>query len=185
MRASLLAVLVIPACTGHLPDAPPEEAVRPEVLFAGVGCGRGVLTFRNGALDDAFTVTSRGRESEDGFVLDQTVRFGSGKVTERRWTMRPSGERTYEGTLTEASGPVKAVVAGGTLRLTYPMEDVPGGRMTQHLHLLDDGNVMNVATVTAFGIPVRRLSERIEPHVALEPDAEAACDSFEDEGGPT
>ena len=151
-----------------LPEAAPEAGVRPEEMFAGVTCGRGVLTHADGGAPRGFTVRSTGERARStgegtsgGFVLDQTIRFDDGERRERRWVLRADGPRRYRGTLTEASGPVRARVGGDTLTLAYPLAGVPLGRMEQTLTLGADGRVANIGTARVAGVPVRRLSETI------------------------
>ncbi|WP_272945612.1 DUF3833 family protein [Parvularcula oceani] len=147
------------------PLAPPLPGARPEAMFDGRHCGRGVLAKADGAEPRRFAVVSEGERAGEGLRLVQTIRFEDGETRERVWTLRPEGEgdQRYTGTLTEASGPVRAAVSGPTLRLTYPLAELPLGRMTQHLTVQPDGTVTNTGTVTLAGFPVRRLTESIAP----------------------
>ena len=161
--ARLVLLLALFGCAGlpAVPDAPPDPRVRPGALFGGATCGAGVLTHADGTTPRPFTVESRGAPAGEGLILDQTIRFDDGEVRERRWTLQPDGARTYRGTLTEASGDVRAQVGGNRLTLSYPLAGVPLGRMTQVLTLRADGGVDNVGTARVAGVPVRRLREEI------------------------
>ena len=132
-------------------------------MFGGAFCGRGVLAEADGASPRRFVVRSNGAPGPEGFRLDQIVVFEDGERRERRWTLRADGPAAYVGTLTEASGPVRVRIEGATARLTYPLAEVPLGRMTQHLTVQPDGSVTNTGTVRVAGVPVRRLTEAIVP----------------------
>ena len=166
-----LSLLLLAACAGlpAVPDAPPDPRVRPGALFGGLTCGAGVLTHADGTSPRPFTVASRGAPAGDGLVLNQTIRFDDGEVRTRRWALQPDGPRTYRGTLTEASGDVRAQVGGDRLTLSYPLAGVPLGRMTQVLTLRADGGVDNRGTARVAGVVVRRLEERIETEGAACP----------------
>jgi hypothetical protein len=184
----LPALFLLAACASGLPDEPPVAAIRPEVFFDGVACGRGVLTAANGTLRERLLVTSRGRREGDGIVLSQEVRGGDGPVRRRQWTMRPDGPVSYRGRLSGpsglgASGDVRVRVAGGAMRIRYALDGPPLARMEQFLYLQDDGSVMNAGTVRIAGVPVRRLSERIEPQPGVATGAADPCIIESDEKG--
>ena len=181
MRAARLSPLLFAlACTSDGPDEPPNPNARPGAMLSGVLCGDAVLTKPGGAVTDRMTVTSRGRTAGAGLILDQTIRFGDGDVATRRWTVQPDGPATYRGTLTgdarvAASGDVRIEVAGDGLTIRYPVEGVPFGRMRQALTLRPDGAIDNAGTVSVLGLPVRRLTEVIEPQPGMDLSAADPC----------
>ena len=66
----------------------------------------------------------------------------------------------YAGTLSDASGPVTADVAGNRLHIAFPMKG--GLRAQQWLYLSPNGQVaQNRMVVTKLGIPVASLDEVI------------------------
>ena len=158
-------LLLVTACVAAppVPDEPPVQGARPAEMFGGIVCGRGVLTHADGSRPRPFAVRSEGRRAGDGLVLHQTIVFEDGETRERRWVLWPNGPARYRGTLTEASGPVRARVGGKTLTLAYALDGLPLGRMRQRLTLRPDGRVDNQGTASIAGLPVRRLTEVIAP----------------------
>ena len=138
--------------------------MHPEVFFGSEALGRGVLVRRNGSIARGFEVKSTGRESARGdFVLDQTIRFDDGEVQTRRWTLTKTSAHRYRGTLTDASGPVRATTDHSVLSLSYRLAGVPLARVQQVLYLQPGGQtIINEGTVRILGIRVRRLHEVIE-----------------------
>ena len=159
----LLALFAGCVAAPSVPDAPPAPGVRPTEMFGGASCGRGVLTHADGSSPRVFTVRSEGRLTAAGLVLDQTIAFEDGERRQRRWVLRPDGPASYRGTLSEASGTVRARVGGDRLTLAYALDGVPLGRMTQTLTLREDGRVDNQGVARVVGVPVRRLRETIVP----------------------
>lgn len=137
--------------------------MRPERFFLGETTSWGVLETRGGAPSRTIRVEGHGRIELDGtLVLDQTVRYVDRKPDQREWRLRKTGPDLYEGTLTDASGPVRAEVSGNLFHLRYPLKAAPGGSMEQWMYLQDDGRtVLNVGTARVLGVAVVRLSERI------------------------
>lgn len=135
-------------------------ALRPEAFFAGETRGRGTLQVA-GRGTRSFDVVSFGRREGEAIRVDQTIRYSDGKVEQRFWVLRPIGPGIYEGTLSDAAGPVRARVSGNALHLRYLVRR-PAVVMEQWLTPQPDGRALrNEGTVRAFGIPVARLSERI------------------------
>lgn len=153
------------ACVGAMPlgeFAGAGPAMRPEQFFAGATRGWGVLETRGGRPSQRFTVEGRGATAADGsFGLEQTVRWGDGRVEQRAWRLVADGPQRYRGTLTDARGAVTAEIVGNVFHLRYRLAD-PAVMMEQHLYLQADGrSVLNSATVTVMGMPVAHLTETI------------------------
>jgi len=156
----LLSVALLAACA-HA--AAPGPSLAPELFFNGETFGRGVLEYRDGSVARRFEVESRGRASEQGIAIDQKIEFDDGEARTRRWTLTKTGPDTYRGTLTEASGPVRAKRRDGALTLSYRLATVPFGRMRQSLTLQAGGRrIINEGTVRVLGIVVRRMHEVID-----------------------
>lgn len=166
VAASLGCALSLTGCAGILPPSAfvgQGPAMRPEQFFAGTTTSWGVLETRGGAPSRTLRVEGHGVMQPDGvFRLDQTVRMDDGKVQQREWLLHAVGGDRFEGSLTDASGPVRGEVSGNLFHLRYPLKAAPGGSMEQWLYLQDDGRtVMNVATARVLGVTVLRLTERI------------------------
>jgi hypothetical protein len=169
--------LMLGACVSTPPIAAPVAPAAaprfdPFVFFVGASRGEGVL---DKVLSDPVTVTvaSRGRivtERETAaswaspprrvLVLDQTVTEGDKPARQRQWRLVETAPGRYEGTLTDAIGPVRGAAQGNRLVLEYPMEG--GLRVRQELTLSPDGRrAQNVLKVSQLGVTVAALVEDI------------------------
>ena len=165
--ALLLALASICGLSGCLSEfsveATPASSPRflPEQFFAGATHGEGVLATR-GRADRPFQVTSTGHAGSDGsFVVEQKIAYAEGKLEQRSFSIRRTGEGEYAGSLTGASGAVTARAEGNTFHLRYTITK-PVLTMEQWIYLQPDGRtVLNRATVRLLGIPVAHVSERI------------------------
>ncbi|MFN3864917.1 MAG: DUF3833 family protein [Erythrobacter sp.] len=179
LRAAFLAplALMLTACVS-LPEraAPLALADRPRfdpfTFFVGESRGEGVL---DKVLSDPVPVRveSRGRiavERRPGsswaeppstmLVLDQTIREGDKPPRARQWKLVEIAPGRYEGTLTDAIGPVRGETRGNLLVLEYMMEG--GFRVRQELTLSPDAmRADNVLKVSQLGITVAVLAEAI------------------------
>lgn len=155
----LLAGCMTPMKLADFAGSGPE--LRPERFFAGETRGRGVIQTGGGRPSRTFEVVSNGSAAGDTISVDQTIRYGDGKVERRTWQLRRVGPHRYEGALSDAAGPVRAEVRGNALRLRYLLKR-PAITMEQWLYLQPDGRtLLNEGTVRAFGIVAARLSEQI------------------------
>lgn len=157
-----LAVALGGCLAGHPRLGEPAETpvFRPEVFFDGATRGEGTLAIRTRGTQTV-RVESQGDALPDGsFRLVQTIRLGDDPPSDRTWTFRRTASG-YAATLTEARGPVQVEVAGNDLHIYYKT-----GRFTsieQTLRLQPGGDVaLNQLTARMMGIPVARISERIE-----------------------
>lgn len=178
-RAALFCplALALAACVSVPETAAPlarAEAPRfdPFAFFAGSSQGTGTL---DKVLSDPVpvTVASRGRivtETETGsawavpprrvLVLDQTVTEGDKPPRERQWRLVEVAPGRYEGTLTDAIGPVTGRSEGNLLVLEYTMEG--SFKVRQELTLAPDGmRADNVLKVSQLGVSVAVLAEDI------------------------
>ena len=151
-------------CLGPFPSHPESAenpALRPEIFFAGHTRGTGTLGTLTGRRRSV-QVESHGHTEADGsFRLDQVVTFDDGAVEKRTWRLVRRDSRTYAATLSDAAGPVSAEATGNRFHLRYLLRK-PAVYMEQWLYLQPDGRrVLNLATITAFGIPLARLTEEI------------------------
>lgn len=146
------------ASLGPATDSPVFD---PGAFFVGRSSGEGQLSIR-GRGTQPVSVESVGTRQPDGSVrLVQSIRRGADAPTERTWSLRPVTETEWTGTLTEATGPVTARVDGNELRIHY--RTGPFTAVDQRLRLQPGGDVaLNRLTVTLLGLPIARLSERIE-----------------------
>lgn len=172
-----LALLLLGACVSTPPVTAPvarAEAPRfdPFTFFLGASRGEGML---DKVLSDSVPVRveSRGRiesaaipetswsaPSRNVLVLDQTVREGDKPARQRQWRLVEVAPGRYEGTLTDAIGPVRGAASGNRLVLEYPMKG--SFKVRQELTLSPDGErAQNVLKVSQLGVTVAVLVEDI------------------------
>lgn len=160
----LVTVVALSGClagTRFHTEATAAPELRPELFFAGVTHGVGVLEQR-GKAPKKLRVEGMGRwDADSTFRLDQKVVFDDGTTESRTWRVRRQGAHAYTGTLSDASGKVTATTNGNVFHLRYLLRQ-PAVYMEQELYLQADGRtVLNVATVSVLGVPWARLSETI------------------------
>jgi hypothetical protein len=162
-KAGLIAAVALAGCGSASPSpelAAPRPLFRAEQFFAGRTEGRGSLKvmFKD---TQQVRVEGIGRAEPDGtLVLDQIVRRGTIKPQKRQWRIRPVGQGRYEGTLTDATGPVRGEVTGNLFHLRYPMKG--GVNAEQWIYLQPDGRTaLNRMRITKLGVTVGRLEETI------------------------
>ncbi|AUX69049.1 hypothetical protein CHX26_05625 [Porphyrobacter sp. HT-58-2] len=176
--ALLAPLALLPGGCVSTPDAatPIAQAETPRfdpfVFFLGPSRGEGVL---DKVLSDpvAVAVESRGRimiarhhqaswDAPDTrlLVLDQTVREEGKPPRERQWRLTEIAPGRYEGSLTDAIGPVTGRAEGNRLVLEYRMEG--SFKVRQELTLSEDGTrAHNVLKVSQLGVTVAVLVEDI------------------------
>lgn len=168
--ALLLAAQPVAAGASVLPPASTGvtgSEFRPDLFFNGRTRGAGTMRIATSSRPRNLAVEGLGRIEPDGaLVLDQAVTL-DGKTSNRSFRLRRvadvrTGRVDWQGTLTDAAGPVAARVDGNRLTLGYRMKGV-GMRMNQTLDLSADGRTMrNVAIVTVLGARVARIDETIQ-----------------------
>jgi hypothetical protein len=179
VRAGIAAALALGlgACVSTPDSAAPvalAEAPRfdPFTFFVGQSRGEGVLAK---VLSDPvpIRVESRGRievETRPGalwaepprkvLVLDQVVHEGDKPARQRQWRLVEVAPGCYEGTLSDAIGPVAARSEGNRLAITFTIKG--GFAVRQELTLSPDGaRAANVMRVSKLGVTVAVLSEDI------------------------
>ena len=154
-------LVLLPLAAALIAAAPAETDFRPDLFFEGRTRGLGTVDTLASA-PRQLAVESVGRIAPDGtLILDQAITIG-GERSARTFRIRRLPDGPWRGSLTDASGPVRAAVTGNTLTLAYPMKRA-GLRMSQTLTLQPGGRtLLNRARVTLLGVPVARIEETIE-----------------------
>ncbi len=129
-------------------------------FFSGRTQGEGMLTVLLSG-PRAIRVSSLGRSEADGAIaLDQTISEQGRPVRTRSWRLREVAPGRYEGTLSDAAGPVIGEARGNRLHLRFPMRG--GLHAEQWLSLAPDGrSARNVLRVRKLGVTVAALDETI------------------------
>jgi hypothetical protein len=160
-----------PLASPALPQAE-APAFDPFTFFLGTSEGTGTLA-KAMADDVPVRVTSTGRIETEArresawaapprqvLVLDQVVTEGDKPLRQRQWRLTEVAPGRYEGTLSEAIGPVEARAEGNRLVITFTIKG--GFAVRQELTLAPDGrSAANVLTVKKLGMTLAVLSEDI------------------------
>lgn len=94
-------------------------------------------------------------------ILQQTVEEAGKPATQREWRIREDSPGHFVGTLSDAAGPVTAVVSGNRLRLRFQMKG--GLEAEQSIYQKPGGQTAhNLMTVRKLGLAVATLDETIK-----------------------
>ena len=153
MRAWPAAAMVL------LAAAPVHAAFNPVDFFRGKTHGEGMLKiiFQS---PKKMSVDSEGVSEKDGSLVLKQVIHEPGKPPRiRYWRMRQTGPDRFEGTLTDAAGPVRVDVDGDRVRIRYEAQNHLN--FDQWLTPAGPREVKNAMKVKRFGITVAHYDEVI------------------------
>lgn len=161
MKQTWLSMTVILIALCSFSARAQQAPFTPAQGFSGPSHGDGSLKILFGK-PRTYHVDSFGqRQSDEVFRLDQTVTFEGNPAQQRFWLIREIAPLRYQGTLTDASGPVKGQTIGAQLSLRYRVKAILV--MHQTLRLSQDGKTIdNSGRITFLGIPVGSLHEIIK-----------------------
>ena len=140
---------------------PPFDPVR---FFTGHVVSWGVLEDRSGSPTSSITTDCMGvPEGSDGVHMIQHLTEGKDHQT-RDWHMRRVTPTHFEATATEVLGLAAGDSAGRVFHWTYDLATDPGNplknvHMDQWMYLMDDGSMINRATITKLGVTVAQVTE--------------------------
>jgi hypothetical protein len=152
VRGALAAALLIAA-------APAHAAFNPVEFFHGRTHGDGLLKviFQS---PKRIAVDSEGLAEKDGsLLLKQTIREPEKPPRVRYWRLRQTGANRFDGTLTDAAGPVRVDVDADSVRIRYKGKDHLD--FDQLLTPAGTHEVHNSMRVKRFGIIVAHFDETI------------------------
>jgi hypothetical protein len=152
MKAALaLAALII--------AAPAQAAFNPVDFFRGHTHGTGTLKVIFSA-SKRIQVDSLGVQEKDGsLVLKQIIHEPGKDARTRYWRLRQTRPNRFQGTLTDAAGPVLVEQTGNNLRIRYTAPNHLN--FDQTLEPVSATEVRNHMRVKRFGIIVARFEEVI------------------------
>jgi Protein of unknown function (DUF3833) len=139
--------------------AAPAHAFDPVDFFRGRTQGDGVLkvVFQS---PKKVSVDNEGIAEKDGsLLLKQTIHEQGKPPRTRSWRFRQTGPNRFDGTLTDASGPVRVAVDGETVRIRYKAKNQLD--FDQLLTPLSPREVHNKMRVKRFGLVVAHFDETI------------------------
>jgi hypothetical protein len=131
----------------------------PVEFFRGRTHGEGTLKiiFQS---PEKMSVDSEGSAEKDGSLLLKQIIHEPGKPPRTRyWRMRQTGPRRFDGTLTDAAGPVRVDVEGNKVRIRYEAKNHLN--FDQWLTPAGPRQVNNAMKVKRFGITVAHYDEVI------------------------
>jgi hypothetical protein len=134
-------------------------AFNPVEFFRGKTRGEGVLKviFQS---PQKILVESEGSEDKGGaLLLKQTIHEPGKPQRIRYWRLRQTGAARFEGTLTDAAGPVRVDVVGAKVRIRYEAKNHLN--FDQWLSQAGPKEVKNSMRVRRFGITVAHFEELI------------------------
>ena len=139
--------------------APAHAAFNPVDFFRGHTHGDGTLKviFQS---SKQIKVDSFGRSEKDGsLLLTQTIHEPGKPSRDRAWRLRQTGPNRFEGTLTDAAGPVRVDVSGEGVRIRFKGKN----NLDFDQMLTPDGprQVRNKMRVKRFGLTVAHFNEII------------------------
>jgi hypothetical protein len=151
MRSALAASLVLAAVPAH--------AFNPVNFFRGRTAGEGTLKILFQS-PKRITVQSVGTEQKDrSLILKQVINEPAKSPRTRYWRLRQTGPNRFEGTLTDAVGPVRVTVDQGAIRIRYKTKD--NLDYDQLLTPAGPRIVNNRLRVRRLGVTVARVEEVI------------------------
>jgi len=138
---------------------PAHAAFNPVDFFRGRTHGDGTLKVIFKA-PKQIKVDSVGRSEKDGsLLLEQVIREPGEAPRTRYWRLRETAPNRFEGTLTDAAGPVRVEVAKDSVRIRYRGKD--NLNFDQVLTPAGPREVRNRMRVKRFGIVVAHFDEVI------------------------
>jgi len=138
---------------------PAHAAFNPVDFFRGRTHGDGTLKVIFQA-PKQIKVDSVGRSEKDGsLLLEQVIREPGEAPRTRYWRLRETAPNRFEGTLTDAAGPVRVEVAKDSVRIRYRGKD--NLNFDQVLTPAGPREVRNRMRVKRFGIVVAHFDEVI------------------------
>ena len=128
----------------------------PERYFARRLEAYGVFVDRFGTIRRQFEVAVAGRQTESGFVLDESFRYDDGETEERRWDVTALGNGRYEGRCADVVGVARGVCTANMLSWRYSFRLAMYGRKVtvrfDDVMVLQAGDILvNRAAVTKAG----------------------------------
>ena len=128
-----------------------------EDYFLGKTTASGLFIDRFGKVRRQFTVEMEGIQEEDNFILNETFLYDDGEEEFRKWIIKKTGEKTYEGTSEDIKGIALGERSGNainwhyTLKLKYG-DGIMNVKFDDWLIMQNEKNVFNKATMKKFGV---------------------------------
>lgn len=143
--------------SGKTPEFIPQE------YFNGKLTAYGVVKDRSGNIIRSFKGDLVGSWNSDGVgTLDEKFIYDDGEEQIRVWTLKPTGNKTFDATAGDIIGTAKMVANGNTVMIDYVMrvpykDSIIDISVKDWLHLQEDGVIINHSKMKKFGFEVGEL----------------------------
>lgn len=162
----LLGVIMLLSACSSTPvetyqDTTPQVSL--EKFFDGPIKGWGILQDRSGNVTRRFDIDMQGSWEGNTGTLKEQFSFYDGEKQERTWTIRKTGENTYEGTADDIIDKALGKTSGSAVQWKYSM-DLPVGDTTYRITFddwmfqMNDGVLVNRSYLKKFGFTVAELT---------------------------
>ena len=136
-------------------DKKPELKI--EEYFLGKTSASGLFIDRFGKVRRQFKVDMEGIQEGDTFILNETFLYDDGEEEFRRWEIKKTGEKTYEGSSSDIKGIALGERSGNAINWHYTLklkrkDGIMLVKFDDWLIMQDEKNVFNKATMKKFGI---------------------------------
>ena len=159
--AALMIAFLLTGCTGMKPtdftNTTPRLLI--EDYFDGRTQAWGIFEDRFGTLRRQFTVDITGTWDGAELVLDERFQYADGETDRRVWTIRKTGDHTYEGAADDVAGTASGASYGNALNWRYDMDLKVGDdtwrvRFDDWMFLQPSGVLLNRARVSKWGVTI-------------------------------
>ncbi len=128
-----------------------------EEYFLGKTSASGLFIDRFGKVRRQFKVDMEGLQEGDTFILNETFLYDDGEKEFRRWEIKKTGEKNYEGRSDDIKGIALGERSGNAInwQYTFKLKRKDGIMLVKFddwLIMQDEKNVFNKATMKKFGI---------------------------------
>ena len=153
--------LTITGCSDmNLKDfAEKKPELKIEEYFLGKTSASGLFIDRLGKVKRQFTVDMEGIQEGDLFILNETFIYDDGEEEFRRWEIKKTGDKLYEGRSSDIKGIALGERSGNALNWHYTLklkykDGIMLVKFDDWLIMQDEKHVFNKATMKIFGIPL-------------------------------
>ena len=128
-----------------------------EEYFLGKTSASGLFIDRLGKVKRQFTVDMEGIQEGDLFILNETFIYDDGEEEFRRWEIKKTGDKSYEGRSSDIKGIALGEISGNALNWNYTLklkykDGIMLVKFDDWLIQQDEKNVFNKATMKKFGV---------------------------------
>ncbi len=144
-----------------------EPSLKIEEYFAGETIAWGMFQDRFGNVQKRFKVLMNGEVKDGVLTLNEDFIYSDGTESNRIWSVKIIGDGHYQGTAGDIVGRAIGRSAGNAFNFKYQMRLPISGRewvvtFDDWMFLQEDGVLLNVATMSKWGIKLGTLTVAFE-----------------------